>query len=39
MSVKIMNNLNYKLPKEWLEQSVYDFDTAKAMFKTGRYKY
>ena len=31
--------MNYKLPKEWLEQSNYDFVTAKAMYDTGRYIY
>jgi len=33
-----MNN-NFKLPDEWLKQSEYDMDTAKAMLKTGRYIY
>jgi len=30
---------NFKLPTEWLKQAEYDMDTAKAMFKTGRYIY
>ena len=33
-----MNN-SFKLPDEWLKQSEYDMDTAKAMFKTGRFIY
>jgi HEPN domain-containing protein len=34
-----MLQFKYKLPEEWLKQSEYDFETAKAMFKTGRYIY
>lgn len=30
---------NFKLPTEWLKQAEYDMDTARAMFKTGRYIY
>lgn len=32
-------NKKYKLPEEWFRQADYDLDTAKAMFKTGRYIY
>lgn len=29
----------FKPPKEWFKQADYDLETAKAMFKTGRYIY
>jgi len=28
-----------KLPEEWFKQAEYDYDTAEAMFNTGRYIY
>ena len=28
-----------KTPEEWLKQADYDYETAEAMFKTGRYIY
>jgi len=34
-----MNSRVFKTSKEWLKQSDYDFETAKAMFKAGRYIY
>lgn len=34
-----MTESKFKLPEEWLKQSCYDFETAEAMFKTGRYIY
>lgn len=34
-----MNKKLLKTYEEWLEQSDYDFETARAMFKTGRYIY
>ena len=34
-----MKDNKFKLPEEWLKQSSYDFETAEAMFKTGRYIY
>ncbi|MBN1446059.1 MAG: HEPN domain-containing protein [Candidatus Omnitrophica bacterium] len=34
-----MKDNKFKLPEEWLKQSSYDFETAEALFKTGRYIY
>ncbi|MFA6612547.1 MAG: HEPN domain-containing protein [Dehalococcoidales bacterium] len=34
-----MKESKFKLPEEWSKQSSYDFETAEAMFKTGRYIY
>jgi len=36
---KIIMKNSDEIIKEWLRQADYDFDTAKAMFKTGRYIY
>jgi HEPN domain-containing protein len=32
-------NINKKLATEWMKQSKYDFETAQAMFDSGRYIY
>ncbi len=32
-------NTKFKSPEEWFKQAEYDFETANAMFKTGRHIY
>lgn len=39
MMSKTNNTIKLKHTKEWFRQADYDLDTAKAMFKTGRYIY